>query len=176
MDIINNANGMILSDVDTGEVLVDSIQPGDKVRIIRKEQLEAKRRLEADTVPLNNGRKFIKQFPDMSARLCERLTPNAVWLLNLLMPYVGMNSGIIRHRNGAFVKRTDIVRLCGTILAERTADRAISELCEKGVLAKCTVKNKRAFIMNPYVMQNGSRANATLLGLFKDTEWVKYGG
>ena len=163
MDIINNANGMILSDEETGEVLVDGIQPGDKVRIIRKEQLEAKRRLEADTVPLNSGRKFIKQFPDMSARLCERLTPNAVWLLNLLMPYVGMNSGIIRHRNGAFVKRTDIVRLCGTVLAERTADRAVSELCEKGVLTTAG-------------MQNGSRANATLLGLFKDTEWVKYGG
>lgn len=175
MDIVNNASGMVLSDEETGEVLVDSIQPGDKVRIIRKEQIEAKRRLDANTVPCNTGRKFIKQFPDLSGLLCERLSPNAVWLLNLLMPYVGINSGIIRYRNGSFVKRTDIVRLCGAAMAERTADRAVSELCEKGVLAKCTVKNKRAFIMNPYVVQNGSRANATLLGLFKDTEWVKYG-
>ena len=175
MDIINNANGMILSDEETGEVLVDGIQPGDKVRIIRKEQLEAKQRLEANTVPCNTGRKFIKQFPDLSARLCERLSPNAMWLLNLLMPYVGMNSGIVRYRNGSFVKRTDIVRLCGAALAERTADRAVSELCEKGVLAKCTVQGKRAFIMNPYVLHNGSRANATLLGLFKDTEWASFG-
>ena len=57
-------------------------------------------------------------------------------------------------------------------MSERTAERAITELCQRGVLAKCTVENKRAFIMNPSVMQNGSRANATLLALFKDTEWA----
>lgn len=175
MDIINSASGMILTDIDSGEVIVDGIQPGDKVRIIRKEQLDAKRRMEAQTVPCNTGRRFVKQFPDLSAKLCERLSPNAVWLLNFLMPYVGINSGIIRYRNGVFVKRMDIVKLCSASLSERTADRAVSELCEKGILAKCTVENKRAFIMNPHVMQNGSRANATLLGLFKDTEWVKYG-
>lgn len=174
MDIVNNAGNMLLVEEETGS-LVDMIGQGDTVRIIRENQKAAKRRMDAETISFNSGRKFVKQFPDLSARLCERLSPNAVWLLNLLAPYVGMNSGIVRYRNGTFVKRTDIVKWCAATMSERTADRAVTELCERGVLAKCTVRNKKAFIMNPYVMQNGSRANATLLGLFKDTEWVNYG-
>lgn len=175
MDIINDVGGMLLIEQETGAVLVDDIKPGDKVRIIPAVQLTAKRQMESDTVAVNTGRRFIKQFPDLSGRLCERLSPNAVWLLNLLTPYVGINSGLLRYRNGNFMKRTDIVRLCGAVLAERTADRAVTELCEKGVLAKCTVQGKRAFLVNPYVLHNGSRANATLLGLFKDTEWASFG-
>ncbi len=175
MDIINNTGGMALVEKETGAVVVEDIEPGDKVRIIPAVQLNAKKAMETDNVVLNNGRRFVKQFPDLSARLCERLSPNAVWVLQMLIPYVGINSGILRYRNGNVLKRVDIVRLCGVGLAERTADRAVSELCELGVLAKCTVQGKRAFIMNPHVLHNGSRANATLLGLFKDTEWAKIG-
>lgn len=175
MDYVNNTGSMFLVEAETGDVLVDEIKPGDKVRIIPAVQLTAQKAMKADTVAFNTGRRFVKQFPDLSARLCERLSPNAVWLLNLLVPYVGINSGILRYRNGNVLKRTDIVRLCVAVLAERTADRAVSELCDRGVLAKCTVQGKRAFIMNPYVLHNGSRANATLLGLFKDTEWASFG-
>jgi hypothetical protein len=175
VDIVNNAANMLLVEESTGAVILDGIEPGDKVRVIPAEQIEAKRKMEADTVVCNGGRRFVKTFPDMSAKLCERLSPNAVWMLHALTPYVGINSGIVRYRNGNVLKRSDIVKLCGSVLAERTADRAVSELCERGVLAKCTVQGKRAFIMNPYVMHNGSRANATLLGLFKDTEWTNFG-
>ncbi len=176
MDIINDVGGMLLVERETGTVLVDDIGPGDKVRIIPAVQVTAQKAMQADAVDFNTGRRFVKQFPDLSGRLCERLSPNAVWLLTMLIPYVGINSGLLRYRNGQFVKRTDIVRLCRSALAERTADRAVSELCDKGVLAKCTVQGKRAFLVNPYVLHNGSRANATLLGLFKDTEWASFGG
>lgn len=176
MDFLNNgASSVRLIDDGTGELLDIEIRSGDKLRVIRKEQLEAKNRLEADTVPINSGRRFIKQFPDLSARLCERLSPNAIWLLNAVTPYVGINSGILRFRNGNFLKTSDIVRLCERSMSISTVERTISELCRRGVFAKCTVENKRAFIVNPYVMQNGSRANATLLALFKDTEWVNGG-
>lgn len=172
MDYINSTSAMRLVEDETGAVLDVVINSGDKVRVIRKEQVEARRKMECDTVLVNSGRKFVKQFPDQSARLCERLSPNSVWLINALCPYVGINSGILRFRNGRFLKRSDILEKCSSAMSERTAERAISELCQRGVLAKCTVENKRAFIMNPYVMQNGSRANATLLSLFKDTEWA----
>lgn len=172
MELTNNASSMRLVESETGTVLDVVINAGDKVRVIRKEQADAKRKLEMSTVPLNGDRKFIKQFPDISAKLCERLTPNAMWLLQVLIPYVGINSGILKNRNGTFLKRSDILVKCVRSMSERTADRAVTELCQRGVLAKCTVENKRAFIMNPYVMQNGSRANATLLSLFKDTEWA----
>ena len=172
MDFTNHSSAMRLVEEETGDVLDVVIGVGDKVRVIRKEQAEAKRKLEENTVAVNSGRHFVKQFPDHSAKLCERLSPNAVWLLNALMPYVGVNRGILRYRNGIFLKRNDIWKKCSHSMSERTAERAITELCQRGILAKCTVENKRAFIMNPYVMQNGSRANATLLALFKDTEWV----
>lgn len=172
VDYTNHSSAMRLVEEETGDVVDMVINAGDKVRVIRKEQVDAKRKLEENTVPLNGKRHFVKQFPDQSARLCERLSPNGVWLLCALMPYVGMNSGILRVRNGQFLKRVDILKKFASSMAERTTDRAITELCQRGVLAKCTVENKRAFIMNPYVMQNGSRANATLLALFKDTEWA----
>lgn len=172
MEVTNNASAMRLVEDDTGNVLDVVINAGDKVRVIRKEQVDAKRRMEANTVPLNGGRKFVKQFPDISAKLCERLTPNAMWMLQVLIPYVGINSGVLKNRNGTFLKRSDILNKCVKSMSERTADRAVTELCQRGVLAKCTVENRRAFIMNPYVLHNGSRANATLLSLFKDTEWA----
>lgn len=175
MDIVNHTAGMLLMEKETGAVVLEDIEPGDKVRVIPSAQLTAKQRMETDTVACNGGRRFVKAFPDLASRLCERLSPNAVWVLHVLIPYVGINSGILRHRNGVVLKRTDIVRMCVAVLAERTADRAVSELCERGVLAKCTVQGKRAFIMNPYVIHNGSRANATLLGLFKETEWASFG-
>jgi hypothetical protein len=172
MDFTNNLSSMRLIEDETGAVLDVAIHKGDKVRIIRKEQQEAKRKYEENTVALNTGRKFVKQFPDMSARLCRRLSPNAVWLLNMLTPYVGVNSGILRYKNGGFLKRIDILGLCGETMSEATVDRVVAELCQRGILAKCAIENRRAFIMNPYVMQNGSRANATLLALFEDTEWA----
>lgn len=175
MDYTNHSSAMWLVEEATGDVVDMVINAGDKVRVIRKEQAEAKRKMEENTVPLNGNRHFVKQFPDQSARLCERLSPNGIWLLYALMPYVGMNSGILRVRNGQFLKRIDILKKCAPSMSERTVDRAVTELCHRGVLAKCTVENKRAFIMNPYVMQNGSRANATLLALFKETEWANGG-
>ena len=171
MDFINDRSATRLFAEDTGEIADIVINPGDRVRIIRKEQIEASKK----TIPFNSGRRFIKQFPDLTARLCERLSPNAIWLLNVLIPYVGTNSGILRFRNGTFLKRQDITGRCSGAMSESTADRAITELCKRGVLAKCTVENRRAFIVNPYVMQNGSRANATLVALFKDTEWANGG-
>jgi hypothetical protein len=175
MDYTNHSSAMRLVEENTGIVLDLQINAGDKVRVIRKEQEQARQQMERDTVAVNNGRKFVKQFPDHAARLCERLSPNAVWLLNVLIPYVGINSGILRVRNGHFLKRTDILKRCECSMSSSTAERAVRELCQRGVLAKCTVENKRAFIMNPYVVQNGSRANATLLALFKDTEWANGG-
>ena len=172
MDFTNETSGMRLVEDATGELLDVEIRKGDKVRIIRREQQEAKKKMEKDTIAVNADRKFVKQFPDLSARLCERLSPNAVWVLTKLVPYIGVNSGILRFHNGEFLKRIDIWRVCSCSMSDATTDRAITELCQRGVFAKCTVENKRAFIVNPYVMQNGSRANATLLALFKDTEWV----
>ncbi len=172
MDYVNNRSSMVIVETDTGCPLDLDIQPGDKVRVIRAGTLESLREANGNTVPLNTGRKFIKMFPDVSVRLMQRLNPNEFWLLNALLPYVGINSGVLKHRNGTFLSRSHIVNLCGEYLSASTVDRALSGLVRHGVLAKCFVKDHKAYIMNPYIYQNGSKANSTLLALFSKTEWI----
>lgn len=169
MDITNRRSAMKLIEEATGQVLDVDIREGDKVRIIRQETIEAIHAQE--TVPLNKGKRFVKQFPDVAEKICAVLSPNEVWLLNALIPYVGTNSGILRHHNGKFLTRQQIVGLCEGRLSRPTVDRTICDMVSHGVLAKCYVRDVKAYIMNPYICQNGSRANATLLSLFKGGWW-----
>ena len=175
VDIVNNASGMVLVEKETGAV-VENIGVGDKVRIIPAVQLTAQKEMKADTIPFGCGRRFVKLFPDNSKRLCERLSPNALWILQRLVPYVGMNGGVLRHSNGKPLKRADVARLCLPTLAERTADRAVTELCNCGVMGKAFLNGKRVLLINPYVLQNGSNASASLLKVFEETEWASIGG
>ena len=172
MDFINNRSSMVIVEADTGCPLDVDIRPGDKVRVIRAGTMNALREADGNTVPLNTGRKFIKMFPDVSARLMQRLNPYEFWLLNALLPYMGINSGVLKHRNGTFLSRSHIVAMCGDYLSASTVDRALNGLVKHGVLAKCYVKDHKAYIMNPYICQNGSKANSTLLTLFSKTEWI----
>ena len=104
MVIVNHSSAMRLLEEETGEIIGDVIEKGDKLQIIRKATADAAKKLK-ESVPCNSGRNFVKQFPDKASLLCRRLTPNEIWLLNALTPYVGINSGILRHRNGAFLTR-----------------------------------------------------------------------
>lgn len=173
MDYINNRASMRLFDTESGEVPDIEINPGDKVRIIRASTIEAHIEMSKEYVPLNDGRHFVKIFPDVLVKLCRRVGRDGVLLLNMLLPYVGANSGVLRHRNGTFVTRQFIVEECNDIMSRSSVDRALSLLVRHGVLGKCYVKDKKAYIMNPYIYQNGSKANATLLTLFSRTEWIQ---
>ena len=156
---------------DTGEALEVDISPGDLVRIIRAQSMETAMRISRENVPVNAGRQFVKIFPDVIPRLCRDIGKDGVVLLTLLLPYVGANSGILRHTNGQFVSRQYIVEICGDVLSRAAVDRALGDLVRHGVMAKCWVKDKKAYIVNPYLFQNGSKANQTLLSLFQDSGW-----
>lgn len=172
MDFINNQSRMALVDMGTGDIADMEINPGDVVRVIRATSIEARQTMSKEYVNVNTGRKFVKVFPDMAQRLSHRLTPNELWVLNALLPYIGMNSGILKHRNGEMLSRRNIVDICGDSLSPSTVDRSVKRLIEKGVLCRCIVADRNAYIVNPYIYQNGSKANATLLALFKETEWA----
>lgn len=173
MDFVNRCASMRLFDIESGEIPDIEINPGDKVRIIRASTIDAHIEVSKEYVPLNNGRHFVKIFPDVLGKLCRRVGRDGVLLINVLLPYVGTNSGVLRHRNGTFVTRQFIVDECEDIMGRSSVDRALSQLVRHGVLAKCYVKDKKAYIMNPYIYQNGSKANATLLTLFSNTEWIQ---
>lgn len=169
---INNRADTSLIDVDTGEV-VTTIGVGDKVRITRKASIDSFAKFQSETVELNSGRQFVKQFPDISERICSVLNANEVWLFTFLTPYIGTNSGVLKLSNGWTIGKTEIVKLVSHSMSKTTTYRTIDGLLSKGVLARCYVQNEMYYVVNPYVCQRGSKANATLLTLFSKTEWAK---
>lgn len=169
---VNNVSPSQLIDTDTGE-LVTTVNPGDRVRITRKESIESFVKIQEEYVELNKGRNFVKQFPDISERLCETLNGNELWLFTFLIPFVGTNSGVLKLRNGIAVDRRALVKMCSANMSKSVLYRAVDGLIAKGILALCYVGDERYYVMNPHVCQRGSRANATLLTLFRNTEWAK---
>ena len=169
---VNNVSQSQLIDLDTGE-LITTINPGDRVRVTRKESIESFTKIQEEYIELNKGRNFVKQFPDISERLCSTLSGNELWLFTFLMPFVGTNSGVLKLRNGVAVDRKILVGLCRENMSKSAIYRAVDGLIAKGVLGMCYVGDERYYVMNPHVCQRGSRANATLLTLFRNTEWVK---
>lgn len=119
------------------------------------------------------GRSFVKQFPDVSERLCRVLNANEVWLYNFLIPFVCTNSGVLKAPGGVVIDRPALVSLAAEYMSQPTVYRTVAGLLAKGVLARCYVQDEQLYVMNPYVCHRGSRANATLLTLFQNTEWAK---
>lgn len=167
---INNRSCVGLVDEDTGEIF-QTVGVGDQIRIIRKSSIESFKRISEETVSVNSGRDFVKQFPDISEKLCKLLIPVELWTLNFLIPYVGINSGILKTVSGEFITREYMLEKCKGVVSRSTIDRSLAGLVGKGVLAKCYIKNKKCYIMNPFVCHRGSKANETLLGLFQHSGW-----
>lgn len=166
--LVNNRTQSNIVDADTGELL-GTANPGDCIKVIRRSSIESFVKLQNDTVDLNKGRDFVKQFPDISEKLCAALNGNEMWLLMFLMPYVGINSGILKTKSGSFVSRAFLLER--VTLSRAALDRALDGLVKHGILAKCYIKNDKCYIMNPHVCHRGSKANETLLSLFINTEW-----
>lgn len=170
--MINRGDALLVVESGTGSVAA-VVEPGDSIRIVRGESIRSFQALRDTMIPLNNGREFVKLFPDVSAALSRRLTPIELSVLFLVIPFIGMNSGILVHGNGEFVTRKYLVALTEGQYSTRALDRALSGLVAKGVLAKCYIRGKTAYIANPYLFQRGSKANATLLTLFDKAGWAR---
>ena len=174
MGFTNNGSPLYTVDSETGEVTPLVIETGD--RVVRSRSLRCYAEIREEYVALNEGRPFIKLFPDMAAALSERLTASEMQTLFLLLPYVGTNSGILRHPKGKFLTRKRLLADHAGTQGVRTIDRSLQGLAKKGVLAKCCIQEKTAYLINPYLFQRGSKANATLLTLFEKTEWAGAAG
>lgn len=170
MKLHNEGAPLCLVDTDTGESLL-TVDTGDTVTLTRAASKICFKRLREEYVPCNDGRGFVKLFPDIAGQLLHCLSAAELWLLVALLPYIGLNSGILQHPNGRFLTRGNLVEQYADIQSARTIDRALSGLLAKGVLAKCTIRNRSAYLANPYVFQRGQQANATLLSLFDPARW-----
>lgn len=159
MNVHIHSEPLLTVSSDTGEFTGLVLEEGDVVR--KKDPAEAQ--------VINRGRSFVKLFPDISDELCRRLSGAGLLLCFSILPYIARDSGILKKRNGAFITRK---YLCDHVeKGARTVDRGLSELLREGILAKSTVRGKVAYIANPYVFQNGVKANPTLLSLFERSGW-----
>ena len=174
MRLVNSGAPLYIVSADTGESVLE-VAPGDTVTLTRAASRAHFRQIREDYVPCNDGRGFVKLFPDIACRLLRSLCPSELWLMMALIPYIGTNSGILQHPNGQFLTRGHLVKQYAELQSARTVDRALSGLLEKGVLAKCTIRKRVAYLANPYVFQRGNQANSTLLGLFDPVRWGEEG-
>lgn len=168
MNVHIHSEPLLTVSSETGEVTSLVLTDGDVVR-------------KKDDIPqaqsINRGRNFVKMFPDTADELCKRLSGAGLMMCFSILPYIARDSGILKKRNGAFVTRQYLCERIGdnTDKGTRTIDRGLSELLREGILAKSTVKGRVAYIANPYVFQNGVKANPTLLSLFDKSGWKKGG-
>lgn len=158
-------------DAGTGEVMTGVIEDGDIVTITKAGSRNVFKRLSEESVELNKGRSFVKVFPDTADRLARRLNGAELWMTYAIIPYISVNSGILQHGNKQFLTRAHLLEIYDGVQSRSNIDRAIHGLVAKGILAKCTISGKVAYIANPYIFHRGSRANATLLTLFKGAGW-----
>ena len=172
MGIINRIGDLGTFSVETGEVTEITIRNGD--RIVRRESVESFRRLSEKYIPLNGKREFVKCFRDIFEPLCKTLSPVEMWVAMAVVPLITTNSGILEYRNGKKVTTAGICGMYREKMSDRSIYRGIAGLVEKGVLAKCRVGGKALLVANPYIYQRGTQVNATLIGLFEDTEWAKW--
>lgn len=170
MGIVNRMGELGTFVLETGEVSELTIREGD--RIVRRESVESFRRLSEKYVPLNGRREFVKCFRDIFEPLCKALSPVEMWVAMAVVPLIATNSGILEYRNGKKVTTAGLCEMYWKEMSDRSIYRGIAGLVEKGVLAKCRVGGKALLVANPYIYQRGTQANATLLGLFEDTEWA----
>ena len=151
------------------DLLAVSAETGEFTGIVLRDGDVITRKKENEELYINRGRAFVKMFPDAAEELCRRLSANGLYTCFVLLPYISRDSGILKKKNGAFL---DIKYLCSkTGKSDKTIRRGMSELLKEGVLAKSTIKRRQAYIANPYVFQNGIKANATLLQLFDRSGW-----
>lgn len=167
----------IVVSTETGAI-VGEVYEGDKLRLVRQNSISSYRDIshvgEGEALRVNRGRRFAKVFSDNIDRLCEVLSPNDLYLLFRLIPYSGVNNGVLRHRNGAGVTRSQIVDMCKGKLSRSSVDRSLSALSKAGILASEKIEKRKAYILNPFVVQNGNLADKGLLRLFGKTEWVDH--
>ena len=149
--------------IDEHGEIVDELYEGD--RIIRKSTYEylGKR------INIHGDANFIKVYSKPLFDLADDLTGNESVMLIYLLRYLGYDC-ILRFNNGKAITRKFI--LADTAQSQKTVDRAIHGLIEKGIVGKHKTTETYCYTVNPYIFAKGTEVDKGIAAFYVTTKWA----
>lgn len=144
----------LVIDEKTGEI-TQSFDVDDGERIVKVKRFKKRPR-----VHLNGEfmKLFEKSFNDLA-----QLSPNALRVLVVLLPYVGDNNRILTNSKNGKVTIREVVKLTG--LSYATSFNALKELNALNILR---VESRKWTYLNPKILYKGYTVNPSVMDLFKE--------
>lgn len=144
----------LVIDEKTGEI-TQSFDVDDGERLVKVKRFKKRLR-----VHLNGEfmKLFEKSFNDLA-----QLSPNALRVLVVLLPYVGDNNRIFTNSKNGKVTIREVVKLTG--LSYATSFNALKELNALNILR---VESGKWTYLNPKILYKGYTVNPSVMDLFKE--------
>lgn len=167
----------ILYDEETGELL-QTLEPGDRFKVTRAEQIENFKNIQKDKdekdkgcITIMNGEPFIKVYSRTLFDLSRNLTGTESQFINYLIQYIRYRSGILAYKTGKILTRRDMAIETG--LSERAVDRLLQSLESKHIIGKHKSGKEVHFTVNPFIFMRGNSVNETLYTFYMNSHWAK---
>jgi len=157
---------MVLKVIDcqTGEV-VDEINRGD--RILRKRSTEYL----TQTVEIRENEPYVKVFTKTIFKVAARLDGTTNQLINMLIPFISYETGVLQHSNGKPLNKQAIIDM--TPLNEKTVEKCLNKLISFKILGKHKTGRRVCYTANPFIFMKGRRVSKTLYKFFESSDWAK---
>lgn len=161
---------------ETGEIEKE-IYEGDKVRILRKKQVEYTK---ANSEEINEERiynfgqdkKFSMISEYASKQLAdEKLTATEYRIVLIMIANTHYKSGLIAFKNNQPLTLEWIAKELN--ISTKTAEKSINTLIDRGIIAQNTTHFKIKYFFNPFIQYRGRWINKTLFEMFRNTKWAK---
>ena len=149
--------------IDEHGEIVDELYEGD--RIIRKSTSEYLSR----RINIHGNDSFIKVYSKPLFDLADDLTGNESVMLIYLLRYLGYDC-ILRFNNGKAITRQFI--LADTAQSQKTVDRAMRGLIEKGIAGKHKTNETYCYTVNPYIFAKGTGVDKGIAAFYASTKWA----
>lgn len=157
--------------VDIDGNIIDVIYEGDRVKVTRGTSLEYLRKQE-EKVKVPKGEAFVKIFNSAFPQLSScglGATESRVFFY--LLENIRYDSNVSKYGDGTLITREALSQDLGLPISN--VHRAVTNLCQKGLIAITKINVGKVFIVNPFVAMRGKTIDKTTYDLFKKTKWAK---
>jgi hypothetical protein len=148
---------------NNGQVLTE-INPGDRIKTIRKESLEfLERQRELQEWNIIH---FYKGNIDEIKQLNEDLTNSEMGILFAIIPYINYDDCCLKFENGKELGFDDMISL-GKLSRGKTSE-VLNELRKKDVIYKGLNSEGLQYFVNPWLFCKGNKIDKVLKTMFKN--------
>lgn len=154
MSEVFGAMKRLVIDENTGEITQSfDVDGGERIVKVKRFKKRPRVHLNGEFMKL-----FEKSFNDLA-----QLSPNALRVLVVLLPYVGDNNRILTNSKNGKVTIREVVKLTG--LSYATSFNALKELNALNILR---VESRKWTYLNPKILYKGYTVNPSVMDLFKE--------